>query len=161
MDAIIAVHIEFNNQKLREAYNPVGEEIGRVLDQGGKAYYLSWTLSPEETSSEIKKHLDKMEVIPLDMENGNFPVQYLLTKYKLMQEQGLEKVHLTGTSYDACVRDLHWLLTTDPELIDTKRYTYESAATKYLRWDTEKFERVFNHKLNAKIRYKLTNKVLE
>ena len=173
MEGLIVIHTEIgsvdpeemgeesvrNNRKL---FEDIATEIQKYLQDGNKVYYLA-----EESDSPdseliypaIREHSPRMVYIHNEMNITSdlwAERQFLMAKDRVMAD-GLDKIVVCGVAYQSCVGDMYHLLLGEEGPYVTKE-SYQNEREQ-LGWSEEKFEQVYNARLNAHIRDELTDKL--
>ncbi len=165
MEGLIVVHTEImyldpnklgeqaikNNRRL---FRNIAVEIGRYLQNENQVYYLAGeSASPDSRLiyPAIRQHSSRMIYIPRQIAER----QFLVAKERIIAD-GLDRIEVCGVAYQSCVRDMCHLLLGEEGPDATKR-SYQNEREK-LGWTEEKFEQIFNTRLNAHIREELTDK---
>ncbi|MBL7054168.1 hypothetical protein ISS05_00230 [Candidatus Woesearchaeota archaeon] len=159
MDALAVIHIEFDPKMDQEYNKDIGDlsikisaEIRKSLSQGKKVYFLGFEsadLESELIHPRIKRFSKHLNYIPMEsVEN-----QFLLAKNSLIEDK-IEKGMLCGISYGYCVSGFESLLLGRDSPSFTKDYYRKIVPD--MGWTKDKFEQVYNHRIEAKIIRELT-----
>ena len=167
MEGLIVIHTEMgyldpnelyediirNNIKLFEA---IAIEVQKYLQAENRVYYLAEKSNSPDSKliyPAIRQHSSRMVYVP----NGIAQQQFLRAKEQVMTDS-IDQIAVCGVAYKCCIRDIyHLLLGEENPNVTKERYQMESEV---LGWSNEKFEQIFNTKLNAHIRDELTDKLL-
>ena len=167
MEGLIVVHTEMEYldpevireetiRKNRKLFEDIATEIQRYLEAGNKVYYIAQDSESPDSDliyPAIRQHSPNMVYIPGGIVTER---QFPIAKDRVMAD-ALDKIEVCGVAYHCCVGDMHHLLLGEEGPDATKEdYQYECER---LGWSDEKFEQVYNARLNSHIRDELTDKL--
>lgn len=186
MNTLIVVHLEsllldkrvHTSEEIAESKDlleRIAQRIDISIRQGDSVYYLEgkgYTQCQYTVFQMIKEYLSSMVYIP--WKRGGIWKQALVTKELLLDERQdtakqdteqdvevvqQETISVCGVAYTYCVEAVYNALVGQGSEIHSKSQ-FEKVAREYLRWPNDKFERIFNQKLNAEILKELTDKIV-
>ncbi|NQV09231.1 hypothetical protein HQ529_05250 [Candidatus Woesearchaeota archaeon] len=147
--------VQIGKESVKNNVNLFDRIVDRIklnVDKDNAPFYLACSDDPDSTYAPIKKLIPEHNIFPSDIEEK----QFLKAKESLINFTS-GKIQIVGVAYEVCVGDFyHLLIGEDGPTLRKQDY---QRVVKDLGWDQEKFESIFNIKLDAEIIEDLTDKM--